>query len=277
MSEDSGWILPADKPAGLSSHDMVSRARRALDVRRIGHAGTLDPFATGLLLLLVGRATRLARYFVELPKTYEAVARLGWTSSTGDPEGEIVETGRVPEPLVLPLGEITQRPPAYSAVKIAGERSYARARRGEAVETPVRSVTVHESSLLWREADRIGLRFVCSSGTYVRSLVADLGDAYCLSLRRHGVGPFSVDEGAWPGEGPLEDLLLDVAAAWRRFGVVVELRDAEEERAIASGRPIEGRGVAGPVMLLGTGGEPFAVARERDGALRVEVGLRGGA
>ncbi|HEY7967304.1 MAG TPA: tRNA pseudouridine(55) synthase TruB [Solirubrobacteraceae bacterium] len=277
MSDGAGWILPADKPAGPSSHDLVSRARRALGVRRIGHAGTLDPFATGLLLLLVGRATRLARYFVELPKIYEAVARLGWTSTTGDPEGEIVETGRVPEPLVLPLGEIAQRPPAYSAVKVAGERSYARARRGEAVETPVRSVTVHESELLWREDDRVGLRYVCSSGTYVRSLVADLGDAYCLSLRRLAVGPFSVEEDAWGGEGPIVGQLLEVGAAWRRFGSVVELRDGEEERAVANGRPIEGRGVGGPVLLVGAGGEPFAVARERDGALRVEVGLRGGA
>ena len=276
MSGDAGWILPADKPAGPSSHDMVSRARRALGVRRIGHAGTLDPFATGLLLLLAGRATRLARYFVELPKTYEAVARLGWTSSTGDPEGEIAQTGRVGEPLVLPLGEISQRPPAYSAVKVDGERAYARARRGEAVETRERLVTVFESTLLWREGERAGLRFVCSSGTYVRSLVADLGDAYCLTLRRLAIGPFSVDDGAWVGEGPLEKELVDVAAAWRRFGAVVELSGAEEERAVASGRPIEARGVEGPVMLVGAGGAPFAVARERDGALRVEVGLRGG-
>ncbi|HEY5390404.1 MAG TPA: hypothetical protein VIJ83_07570, partial [Solirubrobacteraceae bacterium] len=108
------------------------------------------------------------------------------------------------------------------------------------------------------------------------SLVADLGDAYCVSLRRLAVGPFSTGEGAWHGEGAAEPCLLDVAVAWRRFGQVVELAGAPEERAAASGRPIEGRGVEGPVMLVGTGGEPFAVARERDGALRVEVGLRGG-
>jgi len=276
LSGDAGWILPADKPAGVSSHDMVSRARRALGVRRIGHAGTLDPFATGLLLLLVGRATRLARYFVELPKTYEAVARLGWTSSTGDPEGELVQTGRVSEPLVLPLGEISQRPPAYSAVKVDGERAYARARRGEAVETRERVVTVFESALLWRKEDQAGLRFVCSSGTYVRSLVADLGDAYCVSLRRLAIGPFATGEGAWSGEGDAESGLLDVGVAWGRFGTVVELAGADEERAIASGRPIEARGIEGPVMLVGAGGDAYAVARERDGALRVEVGLRGG-
>jgi tRNA pseudouridine55 synthase len=277
LSDEAGWILPADKPAGPSSHDMVSRARRALGVRRIGHAGTLDPFATGLMLLLVGRATRLARFFVDLPKTYETVARLGWTSSTGDPEGELVQTGRVGEPLVLPLGEISQRPPAYSAVKVDGERAYARARRGEAVETRARVVTVFEAELLWREEDRAGLRFVCSSGTYVRSLVADLGDAYCLSLRRLAVGPFSVKDGAWSGEGPAEPELLDVAEAWRRFGAVVSLAGPEEERAVASGRAIEGRGIEGPVLLVGAGGAPFAVASERDGALRVEVGLRGSA
>ena len=277
MSDAPGWILPADKPAGLSSHDMVSRARRALGVRRIGHAGTLDPFATGALILLVGRATRLARYFVELPKTYEAVARLGWRSSTGDPEGEITHTGRVPEPLVLPCGEIVQRPPAHSAVKVAGERAYARARRGEEVQTRERSVTVFESALLWREGERAALRFLCSSGTYVRSLVADLADAYCLELRRLAVGPFAADERAWRGEGPVEGLLLDIAAAWRRFGDVIELDAPEEERAVANGRAIDARGVAGPVLLVGSGGAPLAVARERDGALRVEVGLRGGA
>ncbi len=261
----------ADKPVGLTSHDMVARVRRALGVRRVGHAGTLDPFATGLLILLVGRATRLARYFVELPKTYEVVARLGATSTTGDPEGEIVETGVVPEALVLPRGIVRQRPPAYSAVKVDGERAYARARRGETVETAAREVTVFEACERWRSGDRVGLRFVCSSGTYVRSLVAELGDAYCLELRRTAIGPFGV-EGAWPGDGVAATVAI--AEAWARFGTVVAL-GAQETDAVGHGRGIPGRGLDGPALLVDGAGEAVAVASERGGLLRVEVGLRG--
>jgi tRNA pseudouridine55 synthase len=250
---------------------MVARARRALGVRRVGHTGTLDPFATGLLIVLVGRATRLARFFAPLPKTYEVVVQLGATSSTGDPEGEITQTAVVPDTLTLPLGRLSQRPPAYSAVKVDGERAYLRARRGEDVQTAEREVTVHESSVLWREDDRAGLRFVCSSGTYVRSLVAALGDAYCLELRRLAIGPFEVD-GAWPGQGVPAP--LDLAAAWARFAAVLTL-DEQEAWAAAHGRPLAGRGLDGPVLLVDGAGKAVAVAAERDGALAVEVGLRG--
>jgi tRNA pseudouridine55 synthase len=270
-ADSPSGILLADKPVGLTSHQIVARARRVLGERRVGHGGTLDPFATGLLILLVGRATRLARFFAPLPKTYEVVAQLGATSTTGDPEGEIVQTGVVPEQLALPFGLLRQRPPAYSAVKVDGERAYARARRGEQVQTAERDVTVFESSVLWREGDRVALRFVCSSGTYVRSLVAGLGDAYCLSLRRLAIGPFAV-EGGWPGEGVAR--LEDIARAWARFGAVVGLGE-EEASAAAHGRVVAGRGLDGPVLLVDASGEAIAVAGERDGQLRVEVGLRG--
>ena len=270
MSEDSpSGILLVDKPPGPTSHDMVSRARRALGTRRVGHAGTLDPFATGLLIVLAGRATRLARYFVELPKTYEVLAQLGATSSTGDTEGEITHTGRIPDPLELPHGTIRQRPPAYSAVKIDGERAYARARRGEDVQTAEREVTVHESSELRRDGDRVALRFVCSSGTYVRSLVADLGDAYCLQLRRTAIGPFEAD-GAWPGEGTPE--LIPIEGAWARFAPTLEL-NAEDARLAAHGRPLQARGTTEAVLLLDPDGIAIAIASERDGGLRVDVGL----
>jgi tRNA pseudouridine55 synthase len=265
-------IVVADKPAGLTSHDVVARARRALEMRRVGHAGTLDPFATGALIVLVGRATRLARFFGALPKTYEVVARLGARSSTGDPEGEIVETGNVPKTLVLPCGVIRQRPPAYSAVKVAGERAYRRARRGEPVETAEREVVVHEAVQLWREGGLAGLRFVCSSGTYVRALVETLGgDAYCLELRRLAIGPFEA-AGGWPAQGPAD--VVGVAAAWARFGMVVTL-DGARAVAVAHGRAVPGDGVNGPALLVDAAGEPLAVASERDGMLHVEVGLRG--
>jgi tRNA pseudouridine55 synthase len=270
-ADSPSGILLADKPAGLSSHDVVARARRALGLRRVGHAGTLDPFATGLLIVLVGRATRLARHFVALPKTYEVEVQLGATSSTGDPEGEIVATGVVPATLELPLGALSQRPPAYSAVKIDGERAYVRARRGEQVQTAEREVTVFESSVLWRDGDRASLRFVCSSGTYVRSLVADLGDAYCLNLRRVAIGPFELD-GAWPAEGTPR--LADIGSAWARFGAIVTLDESDADAA-AHGRGVAGRGFDGPVLLVDGAGRAIAVALERDGVLRVAVGLRG--
>jgi tRNA pseudouridine55 synthase len=199
-------VLLIDKPAGMSSHDVVAAVRRSLGGVRTGHAGTLDPFATGLLLVLLGKATKAQRALMELPKRYETVARLGATSSTGDTEGEITETGRVPaEQPQLPTGELLQRPPAYSAVKIEGERAYRRVRRGERLEMPLRTVTVHRFEELWRrggtgpgEAPTAAYAIECGSGTYVRSLIADLGDAYCLELRRTAIGPFDVREAVPP-------------------------------------------------------------------------------
>jgi tRNA pseudouridine55 synthase len=201
-------VLLVDKPAGMSSHDVVAAVRRSLGGVRTGHAGTLDPFATGLLLVLVGRATKAQSALMELPKRYETVARLGAISSTGDTEGEITHTGRLPaDPPQLPSGQIRQRPPIYSAVKIAGERAYQRARRGERFEMPERVVTVHRFEQLWREdpnpahpdrPTRAGYEIECGSGTYVRSLIADLNDAYCLELRRTAVGPFDVRDAVAP-------------------------------------------------------------------------------
>jgi tRNA pseudouridine55 synthase len=132
---------------------------------------------------------------MELPKTYRVVARFGAVSTTGDPDGEITETGTIPpDPLDLPTGRILQRPPAYSAVKVGGVRAYRLARRGEKVELPKREVTVHSFQQLWRAGDRAEFEIECSSGTYVRSLVADLGDAYSERLRRTAVGPFAVED-----------------------------------------------------------------------------------
>jgi tRNA pseudouridine55 synthase len=190
-------ILLIDKPVGITSHDVVARVRRALGGIKTGHAGTLDPFASGLLLVLVGRATRIQQRLMGLPKRYETVARLGATSSTGDPEGEIAITGRVPpDPPRLPTGEIRQRPPMHSAVKVAGERAYKRARRGETFVLPERIVTVHRFDQLWRteQPPRAAFAIECGSGTYVRSLIAALGDAYCLELRRTAIGPFTVTD-----------------------------------------------------------------------------------
>ncbi len=217
-------ILLIDKPPGMTSHDVVAAVRRSLagcggiagggggtargGARRVrvGHAGTLDPFATGLLIVLVGRATKAQSRLMQLPKRYETEACLGAVSSTGDTEGEIVETGRLPpDPAELPTGEVRQRPPLHSAVKIEGERAYRRARRGEQFELPERIVTVYRFEQLWREEGaqpgglgRAAYEIECGAGTYVRSLIADLNDAYCLQLRRTAIGPFEVADAAAP-------------------------------------------------------------------------------
>jgi len=192
MTAATGSVLLFDKPAGVTSHDVVARARRERGVKA-GHAGTLDPFATGLLLILLGRATRLQRFLVGLPKIYLATARLGWRSSTGDPDGELSETGRVPDSLELPTGTVRQRVPMTSAVRVGGERLYKKAHRGEVVETPERDVQVHRAELLSSDETRAHYEIECSAGTYIRTLVETLEDAYCEELRRTAVGPFRVE------------------------------------------------------------------------------------
>jgi tRNA pseudouridine55 synthase len=262
----SDGVLLVDKPAGVTSHDVVAQVRRRLGRGvKVGHAGTLDPFATGLLLVLVGRATRVQRFLMALPKRYEVVARLGWTSTTGDPEGEVAPGRTPPEPLVLPTGRLRQRPPAYSAVKVGGRRAYQLARRGEAVELPERDVEVGRFDLLWRDVERAAFAIECSSGTYVRSLIADLGDAYCLELRRTAIGPFAV-AGADP-----ERLVALVDA----LGFLPERRLGEEEaRRAAHGVAVAGE-ADGTVRLLDDAGL-IALAEPRpDGTLKPIVGFRG--
>src|SRR6201990_430809 len=192
-ADASGAVLLLDKPAGITSHDAVAAVRRERGVKA-GHAGTLDPFATGLLLVLLGGATRLQRFLVGLPKTYLATARLGWTSSTGDPHGQLTETRVVPESLELPAGTLCQRVPMTSAVRVGGERLYRKAHRGEVVETPVRDVEVHRADLLSSEDADAHYEIECSAGTYARTLIETLDDAYCSDLRRVAVGPFRVEE-----------------------------------------------------------------------------------
>ena len=262
-------VLLVDKPAGITSHDVVAGVRRSLGRgTKVGHAGTLDPFATGLLLVLVGRATRVQRFLMALPKRYRTVARLGWTSTTGDPEGEIAP-GRMPdEPLALPVGRVRQRPPAYSAVKVGGQRAYALARRGETVEVPEREVEVRRFELVAREGERATFEIDCSSGTYVRSLVADLGDAYCLELRRTGIGAFDVADADPERLVPLDDALA--------FLPSVDL-EGDAARRAAHGVAIEGS-AEGAVRLRDEAGL-IAIAEPRVGGsgslLKPVVGFRG--
>jgi tRNA pseudouridine55 synthase len=258
-------VILVDKPAGVTSHDVVAGARRRLGRGiKVGHAGTLDPFATGLLLVLVGRATRVQRFLMALPKRYETVARLGFLSTTGDPEGEITP-GRMPELAQLPTGTIHQRPPAYSAVKVGGQRAYKLARRGEEVEIPEREVQVSRFELLWREDDRAAFAIDCSSGTYVRSLIADLGDAYCLELRRTAIGHFDVADADPERIVPLDDALAFLPAL-----------DLPPEEAKRAGHGVAIRGDSDGPVRLRDGDGLIALAEPRgDGTLKPVVGFRG--
>jgi tRNA pseudouridine55 synthase len=215
MAPGIGSVLLFDKPAGVTSHDVVARVRRERG-EKAGHAGTLDPFATGLLLILLGRATRLQRFLVGLPKTYLATARLGWRSSTGDPDGELTETGRAPDSLELPTGTVRQRVPMTSAVRVGGERLYKKAHRGEVVETPERDVQVRRAELLSSDDERAHYEIECSAGTYVRTLIETLDDAYCEELRRTAIGPFRVENaGEEIPPGAVAQLVPAVAEALR--------------------------------------------------------------
>jgi tRNA pseudouridine55 synthase len=265
--------LLVDKPAGVTSHDVVAEVRRERG-GKVGHAGTLDPFATGLLVVLLGRATRMQRYLLELPKTYVATARLGWRSSTGDPDGELEETGRIPERLELPTGEIEQRVPMTSAVKVDGERLYKKAHRGETVETPTRRVSVHRAELLESDPESATFEIACSSGTYIRTLIETLEDAYCASLRRTRIGDLEVPDGGQE-EVSIEELMEFLPE---------RLLDESEAEAVGHGIAIpQGSGLAiqqdvamqdlTPRLRLTHEGRLIAVARSDGENLRPEVVL----
>ena len=209
--EQFDQIILADKPAGISSFGVVARVRRQLSGRagrkiKVGHTGTLDPFATGLMILVSGTFTRRAGEFSKLDKVYEATIRLGAISSTGDPEGEITEqlvqdipsVQQVKQTIKTFLGKITQTPPVFSAIKINGQRAYKLARAGQAVEMPSREVEIYSIELLSYEYPHIKIRAHVSSGTYIRTLAQDIGDllgtgAYVTKLRRTKVGSYDID------------------------------------------------------------------------------------
>jgi tRNA pseudouridine55 synthase len=230
---------------------------------KVGHAGTLDPFATGLLIVLFGRATRLQRYLLALPKTYRAIARLGWRSTTGDSDGELTETRRIPERLELPTGEVEQRVPMTSAVKVGGERLYRKAHRGESVDTPIRTVVVHRAELIDNDLERAEFEIECSSGTYIRTLVETLDDAYCESLRRTAIGGFAA-----PDDGPVEVSVEELLAFLPERGL-----DAGEAERVSHGVPVEGGENGNDRVRLTHEGRLIAVARVDGENLRPEVVL----
>jgi tRNA pseudouridine55 synthase len=261
-------VVVVDKPAGMTSHDVVDRVRRIFSEKRVGHAGTLDPDATGVLVLGLGRATRLLSYAQSAPKTYRAVAVLGTTTATLDAGGDIVDRRPVDvDPKTLEsvvagfVGDIEQLPPMVSAVKVGGERLYKKARRGEDVERQPRSVTIYELEIVSFEPPDVTLLVECSSGTYVRTLVADIGErlgcgAHLGSLRRTTAGGF--DEGDAVVLDTLgSEHLLPVSAAVQ----VLARFDLNDEQAafVRDGRPLP--------LTLPDAAEDETVALFHDGSL----------
>jgi tRNA pseudouridine55 synthase len=280
-------VLVIDKPQGPTSHDVVAAVRRALGVSRVGHAGTLDPMATGVLPLLLGRATRLAQFLSAARKTYVAAVRFGGATDTDDASGAPVDSapasGIVPdfERLRAALegftGDLLQRPPAFSAKKVQGRRSYDLARRGQAVELPPAAVTVHALALDALTGDTATLRITSSAGFYVRALARDLGTAlgtgaHLAALRRLASGEFTIESAM-----PLAEALADPAAARRAVRPlhdllsdhpVVRLTRAEVEavrhgRDVAPAAPADGGLDTGAVRLLAPDGALVAIARMR--------------
>jgi tRNA pseudouridine55 synthase len=289
---DGGFIV-VDKPAGLSSHDVVARIRRMARTRRVGHGGTLDPMATGVLVVAVGRATRLLTYVIGVDKRYTGTIRLGQTRITDDAEGEVVSTtpaGQATDAdiyrgLAAMTGEIQQVPSAVSAIKVDGRRAYKRVREGESVVLAARPVTISRLDLLAIRRPEpdvvdVDVDVACSAGTYVRAIARDLGarlrvGGHLTVLRRTAVGGFTLDEAA-----TLDDLekrapdvvSLPLAAAARRFLPTREATPAEA-RVLSHGGPLEAAGIAGPYAVLGPTGELIAVVCERDGRARAEAVL----
>jgi tRNA pseudouridine55 synthase len=256
----SGLVL-VDKPAGPSSFAVVKRLRDRYRVKA-GHAGTLDPLATGLLLVLLGRATRLARYLVGLDKRYVTEIRLGLRTSTGDGEGEVVEETPVPSEVEIQAltGELDLPIPAASAVKIGGERAYRLHRQGVAVEMPTRRSFVHDLGVLRYSPPVVEVELHVSSGTYVRS-IADVLGGHCRWIRRVEVGPFRVEDAD-------EERVLPPLAA---VVPVPERHVTESEAALLrSGRALQGAG-KGPVALWTGEGELVAVGRAGNGVIRPET------
>lgn len=264
MTTATCGLVLIDKPSGPSSFAVVREVRKRFGTRA-GHAGTLDPLASGLLLVLLGPATRLARYLVGLDKRYVTAIELGRRTSTGDAEGDEVDRREPPADLHAELerlrGEIELPVPAASAVKVDGERAYRLHRRGVAVEMPLRRSIVYDIDVRELQSARVDLTLHVSSGTYVRAIADALG-GHCLSLRRTAVGPFRVeDSDASRVISPRETLSF----------LAESPLDAAELRGVRSGRPVERDG--GGLVRLVHDGELVAVARLEDGLARPETVL----
>jgi tRNA pseudouridine55 synthase len=277
-------IVVVDKPTGMTSHDVVARIRRLAGTRRVGHAGTLDPMATGVLVVGIGRATRLLGHLSGHDKEYDATIRLGITTTTDDAEGDVtdvrdadgVDDAALEAAVAVLTGPIQQIPSAVSAVKVGGVRAYTRVRQGETVELTSRPVTVMAFDVVARRGADVDVHVACSTGTYVRALARDLGaalgvGAHLTALRRTRVGGFGLDRAA--GLDALADdlrivsLAEVVGAAFPRWDAT-----ADDARRIALGQRLAPVGLpAGPVGAFAPDGSVVALVEEREDAVRPTV------
>lgn len=279
---NSGLVV-VDKPAGMSSHDVVSRLRRIFGTRKVGHAGTLDPMATGVLVMGVERGTKFLAHMVAATKAYDATVYLGASTSTDDAEGEVlqvatheamqaVSASAIEEAVDALRGEILQRPAAVSAIKIDGKRAYQRVRDGEAVEIPARPVTIHRFDInAIRQVEEhleIDVSVECSSGTYIRSLARDLGEAlgvggHLIALRRTAVGNFLLDDAhtlETLSVHPRLSLSLDEALP-RCYPVLAV--DDDEAASLAMGKWLAPRGLRGVHAAVAPNGQAVALVKEQ--------------
>ncbi|MEU8813974.1 tRNA pseudouridine(55) synthase TruB [Actinoplanes sp. NPDC048796] len=290
MSADG--LIVVDKPAGMTSHDVVSRIRRLAKTRRVGHGGTLDPMATGVLIIGVNRATRLLTYVIGSEKSYSATIRLGQSTITDDAEGEVTATtpaGHVADEairggLAEQRGEIDQVPSAVSAIKINGQRAYKRVRDGEDVEIPARRVTISKLDVL--DIRRVGdfvdvdVDVTCSSGTYIRSIARDLGaglgvGGHLTALRRTAVGGLTLGEALTLdqlAEREPDVVTLPMSEAARQAFPQREAT-AEEARVLSHGGPLDPVGISGPYAVFSPEGDVLAIVSERAGRARAEIVL----
>ena len=279
MPAGAEGLLLVDKPSGVTSHDVVDVVRRSLRTRKVGHAGTLDPMATGLLILGVGRATRLLRYLGDLPKSYAATGRLGEETDTLDADGRIVRSApvdvsraEIERACAALVGDSLQTPPAYSAVKVGGRKLYEAARKGDALEAPARRIRVDAFEVSAFDGRDVEVRITCSGGTYVRVLVADVGralgcGAHLVRLRRTAIGPFRVEDARPPGEGTPEPIE-------RAIGHLPKIRlEPEEARAASHGRILAPAGIDGPYAVYGPDDALKGIYRDDGAKARPEVVL----
>ena len=292
MSADG--LIVVDKPAGMTSHDVVARIRRLAKTRRVGHGGTLDPMATGVLIIGVNRATRLLTYVIGTGKSYTATIRLGQSTITDNAEGETtavadvagVTDDAIRAGLAAQTGEIDQVPSAVSAIKIDGRRAYKRVRDGETVELPARRVTIERLEVLdIRRLDDpavidVDIDVECSSGTYIRAIARDLGatlgvGGHLTALRRTAVGRMTLAEAVTLEQ--LEERAPDVVglslAEAARQAFPQRTATPEEARILSHGGPLEPVGIGGPYAIFDPDGEVLAIVSERAGRARAEIVL----
>jgi tRNA pseudouridine55 synthase len=288
-------LIVVDKPAGMTSHDVVARIRRLAKTRRVGHGGTLDPMATGVLIIGVNRATRLLTYVIGSTKSYAATIRLGQSTITDDAEGDLVATasaagvtdGAIHAGLAAQRGEIDQVPSAVSAIKINGERAYKRVRDGETVDIPARRVTVSRLEILdirravaGPDVIDVDVEVSCSSGTYIRAIARDLGTAlgvggHLTALRRTAVGGLTLADAATLEQ--LEERAPDVVGLpmdeAARLAFPQRAATEEEARVLSHGGPLAPVGIDGPYAVFSPAGQLLAIVSERDGRARAEIVL----